>query len=173
MRTEGQVRHQLAQVRYRHLKRDLRTGLSRKPENCSHNVSVIDSTVRVNLCVLQEEGYQYTVCDSSCGGLERASKCQNFECANTKDSIKQDFDEFLSTATRAEIAERYPDVAALLWVLDTTIQNSGSVDPVPLGTYRFRMWVPGPSLLTTETPALRNLEWSLTQDGDGVWLIRT
>lgn len=169
MRTEGQIHHQLSQVRFRHLKRELRTGLSRKPENCSHNVSVEDDSIRVRLCVLPEDGCQYTVCDSTKGGLERAAKCPFFQCVNTKESIRKDFDSFLESSSRAEIASRYPDMAALLWVLDTTSFS----DPPTLSTYRYQMWLPGPSLMASDNPPKRGFEWGLSQDGDGIWLIRT
>jgi hypothetical protein len=50
--------------------------------------------------------------------LEKAGSCPYFECKNTKDSLKSAFVSFLRHANRAEVAERYPDLAALLWVLE-------------------------------------------------------
>lgn len=170
MRSEGQIRHQLGQVRFRHLKRELRTGLSRKPENCAHNVSVED-TVRVRLCVLPEPGYEYTVCDPNHGGVDRCSRCPHFELTNDKESVKDGFNEFLDTATRAEVAERYPDVAALLWVLDDP-SPTYSVPESPTPARHVKLWVPGPSLMTEETPGLRNLQWTVDYDGNYAWILR-
>jgi hypothetical protein len=59
---------------------------------------------------------------------------------NTKDLIRDEFDSFLEKADRARIAQRYPDMAALLWVLDlekadvlSDIEDEEDeyVDPVP------------------------------------------
>ena len=52
MRSEGQVKHKLAQVRFRHLKREIRNGLSRRSGNCKHN-GVVELPVygQVGVCL--------------------------------------------------------------------------------------------------------------------------
>ncbi len=45
--------------------------------------------------------------------------CQQYFRIRTKEIIKKEFNDFMETASRAEIAVKYPDVAALLWVLET------------------------------------------------------
>jgi hypothetical protein len=128
MKTEGQVRHKLQQVTYRHLQREIRTALSRRPENCENNrrvkLPVMGSEVRF-CTVMEDSDGDFVPCDERHGGLERAAKCPQFACATTKESVKAEFAEFLSTSDVATIAAEYPDVAALLWTLDDTA-------PVPI-----------------------------------------
>lgn len=121
MRTEGQVRHKLQQATYRHLQREIRTKLSRRPENCAHNRRVKLPVVSVRFCTLREDDSgAFQTCDEACGGLDQAAKCPDFECAHTKESVREDFAKFLSTSDVATIAAEYPDLAALLWTLDAT-----------------------------------------------------
>ena len=50
-----------------------------------------------------------------------------------KEVLKREFNEFISTASRAEIAYRYPDMAALMWVLDRVeAQEHESLAPIVL-----------------------------------------
>lgn len=120
MKPEGQIKHKLAQVRFRHLKRETRTGLSRRSGNCKFN-GLIDLPGHENLgvCLHSAEDpacWNGGSCDDTLD--DRASRCPLFETLNTKESIRDEFDSFLEKADRAHIAERYPDMAALLWVLD-------------------------------------------------------
>lgn len=120
MKTEGQVKHKLAQVRFRHLKREVRNGLSHKSVNCKHNGPLeVPGQGVVGVC-LKGAGDLTTwhggVCDESFG--DRAAQCQFFECVHTKEQIREDFNNFLESGDRGLIAEKYPDMAALLWVLD-------------------------------------------------------
>lgn len=128
MKTEGQVRHKLQQVTYRHLQRAIRTKLSRRPENCSHNRRVKLPVVgqQIRFCAVREDADgDSLVCDESHEGVEQASQCLEFLCENTKDGVKTDFTEFLKGSDVASIAAEYPDIAALLWTLDDT-------DPISL-----------------------------------------
>lgn len=117
MKSEAHVKHKLSQVRFRHLKREVRTGLSRRPSNCRHN-GVVELPIfgQTGICLLKTEGRERVLCDS--GLNDRAPTCTTFDCMHTKDSLKSEFDEFLLVSDRAHVAERYPDMAALLWVLD-------------------------------------------------------
>ena len=134
MKTEGQVRHKLQQVTYRHLQRAIRTALSRRPENCVHNrrvkLPVIEDEIRF-CSVREDEDGDSLACDECYDGIEQASRCPAFECANTKDSVKEDFTEFLKGSDVATIAAEYPDIAALLWALDDMAPVPVDVDPDP------------------------------------------
>lgn len=44
--------------------------------------------------------------------------CLHFELKHSKEAIKEALDSFLKTAPIQEIAFHFPDLAALLWVLD-------------------------------------------------------
>ena len=134
MKTEGQVRHKLQQVTYRHLQRAIRTKLSRRPENCVHNrrvkLPVIEDEIR--FCSVREDSDgDALACDECYEGIEQAARCSEFECAHTKDSVKDEFTEFLRGSDVATIAAQYPDVAALLWTLDDEDQVSIDVGAEP------------------------------------------
>jgi len=132
MKTEGQVRHKLQQVTYRHLQRTVRTALSCRPENCIHNGSVNLPTGEVRFChLLETKDGSKIPCDEAFGGLEQASKCPEFSRKNTKEKVQEEFTSFLKNSDVATIATRYPDVAALLWTLDATAPIVPQVDPDP------------------------------------------
>jgi len=119
MKPEGQVKHKLAQVRFRHLKREIRNGLSRRSLNCVHNGAVeMPGVGEVGVCLKGAESGNWNggVCDESVS--DRAAQCPLFERCRSRNQIEDDFNAFLGSAERALIAERYPDMAALLWVLD-------------------------------------------------------
>jgi len=46
------------------------------------------------------------------------SRLTSHESSQTKDAIKEEFRQFLASAPLHEIASEFPDLAALLWVLD-------------------------------------------------------
>jgi len=60
-------------------------------------------------------------CDERYGGDARAAKCPLFACARTKEMLREGFDGFLDGASLPEIADRYPDMAALMWVLNEEV----------------------------------------------------
>ena len=132
MKTEGQVRHKLQQVTYRHLQRTVRKALSCRPENCIHNGSVTLPTGEVRFCNVIEVDGSKVPCDEAFGGLEQASRCPQFALKNSKESVQEEFAHFLKTSDVATIAARYPDVAALLWVIDASVPFvAPAVDPDP------------------------------------------
>lgn len=132
MKTEGQVRHKLQQVTFRHLQRTVRTALSCRPENCIHNGSVNLPTGEVHFCnLLETKDGSKIPCDEAFGGLEQASKCPEFARKNTKEKVQEEFTQFLKASDVATIATRYPDVAALLWTIDATAPIVPQTDPDP------------------------------------------
>ena len=131
MKTEGQVRHQLQQVTYRHLKRNVRTALSRRPENCVHNGCLKLPGGPTRFCTLREgaDG-EFLPCDPAYGGVDQAAKCPEYQCANTKEKVRDDFRLFIQTSTLPTIAAEYPDIAALLWALESP-PESVTLDETP------------------------------------------
>lgn len=146
MRSRKETQKKLAQVRFRHLKKLKRTGLSRRPCNCVYNVKVGEghkpNQPNVGVCTFKVLDGQDPdgVCDENFGGLARAQNCPVFEANQTSEMIKEDFDNFLANASFGEIAYHFPDMAALLWVLkqdpdkNTTVpdgeEGSDLVDPI-------------------------------------------
>lgn len=137
MKSRKAIEKKLVQVRFRHLKKALRTGLSRKPENCLYNAKLgkgaKPDSPRVGVCMFKvsEGSGPRGVCDECFGGQNRAADCGDFEPRQDVADIRKDFENFLSTASKGEIAFHYPDLAALLWTLgdhpalDDTLPDDG------------------------------------------------
>lgn len=106
MKTEGEVHHKLQQVRFRHLKKELEARLAQDPANCRN-------WTNLSMCQLQN-----IPCSRK---PNNALTCGVFELANDKDALKNEMKEFFRTRPAAEIAVRFPDVAALMWVLDGSV----------------------------------------------------
>jgi len=120
-RTRGQVSQQLKQAIFRHLQKELREAYRRTPERCrfnqEHDRKGSDS---VRLCMYPDRDKnkpRRMICDrSGWGGLRQARECPQWEPKLDKEMIKARFRERLADpATRART---YPDIAALMWVLD-------------------------------------------------------
>ncbi len=130
MRNRKEILKKLSQVRYRHLKKLTRTGLSRKPCNCVYNVTLGDGTKpkepAVGVCTYKvlEGRSPDGICDEKFGGHARAGSCPVFETNRTAVEIREEFDAFLNDAGFGEIAYHFPDMAALLWVLNEVPDNN-------------------------------------------------
>jgi len=109
MRSNGQIAQKLKQARYRHVKREIRRLLDRNPDNCKNNRTVKTPSGKLGVCKLD--------CQTCDVWLDRSPECPDFDPLHTKDEIKDSLKEFFQTRTVPEIAVRFPDVAALLWVL--------------------------------------------------------
>lgn len=117
MKTEGQIRHKLKQVTYRHRKKRIRTQLSRRPMNCYHNC-VVSKTSSHEIYGCSHPKREGIVCDSYYGGDLIASECPFFQPSKSKEEIREEFDHFIQTASLPEIATEMPDVTALMWALE-------------------------------------------------------
>jgi hypothetical protein len=111
MKSDGNVRHKLKQVKFRHTKHEIEDLLSPSPANCTYNIGEGD----FHKCSLQEQ--PMVICDKRYGGLEVASSCPNFQPKYDKEQIKESLSNFFLNSSIPDIARRYPDMAALLWVL--------------------------------------------------------
>lgn len=115
MKTEGQVRQQLKQVLFRHLQKRTKTAFRRIPETCANN----ERSGKFGFCGLFAKDGASVVCDSDVdGGVERAKACPHWKAKRTRAELKDDFKELVKSGDKGRIASQYPDVAALLWVLD-------------------------------------------------------
>jgi len=124
MKSEGAVRHQLKQVVFRHLKRQLRENFRAAPETCHYNKAVnIPGGGQVRLCYYKDDltdAPRKIVCDSEIlDGVEQAENCPYWKPLRTKEAIKSEFQDLIAHGDRGHIAASYPDIAALLWVLDS------------------------------------------------------
>lgn len=126
LRSSSQVRQKLKQAMFRHLQQELQDNFKATPEGCSHNhfTPIGGSPERVGICrfdgttpegVLSPRG---GVCDARVTGcLVQAHACKCWAALYSKEKIKGDFRNLMAS-DRGMIAARYPDVAALMWVLD-------------------------------------------------------
>lgn len=130
MRTEKQTRKQLSQVLYRHLQRRLRSNFKHRPHTCSHNRTSPVGKFEVGVCGhpraqdREEIPVAPFLCDSRCPvEVHQAKECPWWEPLATKKTVKDEFQALIESGDRGHIAAEYPDVAALMWVLDAQETN--------------------------------------------------
>lgn len=104
MKTEGEVHRKLQQVRFRHLKKELEARLAQDPANCSFWRNESTCIIQVNAPCHRQPNNALT--------------CGLFELEKSKERLKDELKDFFRNRPAAEIAVRFPDVAALMWVLD-------------------------------------------------------
>lgn len=131
MRSSGDIRHKIQQVRYRYLQKRIRTSLSRRPTNCQWNAAVETNGREIRYC---EHPDQYgKICDESITGFNFAPRCEFFVPSKTKEQVRQEFDDFIRESTNGEIAQEFPDLVALAWALgedpdSEDIEHTGSIE---------------------------------------------
>lgn len=124
MRTPGQIWQKLKQVQYRHLKKEIKRLLKQTSRNCKHQKMVETRGGESGICTLD-----CAACDT---WVDRASDCGQWEPKYTASGVKESLKEFFRTRKVPEIAVRFPDVAALLWVLE----EEGQDGPLLIDGYR-------------------------------------
>jgi len=124
MKTEGQIRQQLKQVVFRHLQRRMKAAFRRIPASCVNN----EVSGKIGICGLLSKDL-VVVCDADVeGGAERAKACPHWKPRKTRAEMKDEFRELVKSGDKGRIAAQYPDVAALLWVLDGFEGIAGDLD---------------------------------------------
>ena len=133
MKKQGAVRHKLKQVKHRLLKKAIRNGMSKKPCNCSHSGQVKGNAndPLFHVCLLDSskpKEWDGVICDPSV-----PNNCPFFKPHKTEQEIKEEFeiefDSLINEGDMGKIASKYPDVAALLWVLaDSTDETEDNDD---------------------------------------------
>lgn len=134
MRTESKIRHQLRQVTFRHLQKRLKANFKKLPSTCASNREVeLDEGTSVFLCgVVNGDGTMRGVpCDARIPGCKTmARECSLWTPLFGKDEVKAEFADIMESGDRGVIAAEFPDIAALLWVLDddTALPTSEEID---------------------------------------------
>ena len=131
MRRPGEVHQKFKQVLYRHRKRAIEAVLRRVPRNCVHNcasplhpsVDPDGTPFQVRVCGNAAAGLCGVVCDSDHGGDVVAQQCVHFVPLRTPAQVKEEFQQ-LVTQSPAALAARYPDLAALAWVIKDPVEVS-------------------------------------------------
>ena len=130
MQDRGAIHHKLRQVQYRHLKREIELAYKKRPCNCIYNevhrtMCVEDKGEPIALCMFSAENpeeWQGIICDEELDGLATARACDLFKVRRTKVEIKAEFQKLLESDLGA-VSHVYPDIAALMWVLDEKGQH--------------------------------------------------
>jgi hypothetical protein len=136
VKSVGAVKHKLNQVRFRHMKKRIEAELRQAPGNCVYNAAMPAHAVPksngtngvdvaphrgLSLCLhgaADPVTWKPTFCDERVDGGTRAKSCPVFCSRRTKEQVKDEFKRDLEGLNIAEVAYRYPDMAALIWVLD-------------------------------------------------------
>lgn len=120
MKSLGAVKHQLSQVIFRHVKRQLRDNFKQIPESCKFNKGVgVPGGCVVGVCFYGDPPRK-VLCDSALlDGTTQARDCPYWQPIRSKETVKKELQKLLLQGDRGVIASQYPDIAALLWVLDT------------------------------------------------------
>jgi hypothetical protein len=119
MKNDGAIKHKLKQVQFRHTKKEIEGLLSPSPSNCKFNVLNSSGFYQCSL-----SSTAITICDSQYQGNIVATNCSTFVSKYNKEDIKKSLSNFFSVSDIPTIARRYPDMAALLWVLDESEDRS-------------------------------------------------
>jgi hypothetical protein len=123
MKTDSQIRQQLKQVIFRHLQKMLRNNFKRVSNNCIYNKpreskGIIQSEF-VGICKHSSTGrIGEVLCDSRIPFCADVVKGCVYFAPQKKEELKDRFKGMLE-GDRGELALSYPDIAALMWVLDS------------------------------------------------------
>lgn len=137
MQTQSKIKQQLKQVVYRHLQRKLRALFKQNPTSCRHNrVVSLEGHSHVRLCgVLSPTGIPRNVpCDDRIPGCyDMARECPLWDPMQDKRDVKAEYHNLIRSNDRGRIAAEYPDIAALMWVLDDTADVPSESDIDEMG----------------------------------------
>lgn len=128
MKSDSAVKKKLKQAQFRVIKKEIRKGLSKSPCNCSHAglVRGYASDPLFYVCLLdadKPDEWEGTICDSSV-----PNTCPFFKNNQTKEQIEERVRADLNSGDMGLIASKYPDLAALLWILAGTDGDSDEED---------------------------------------------
>lgn len=121
MKNQGAIKHKLKQVKHRLLQKAIRKSLSKRPSNCKYSGQVKGSANDPLFYVCLQDAdrpkeWDGVICDPSV-----PNNCPFFTPHRSEEEIKEafnkEFDDLINEGDIGKIASKYPDVAALLWVL--------------------------------------------------------
>lgn len=126
MRNENEVRHKLQQAQFRHLKKRIESSYKKRPCNCAFNethrtMSQTANGEPIALCMYGATDpveWEGVICDDDFGGVAQARDCTLFKPRRTKVEIKAEHHDLMENGDISLVAAKYPDIAALMWVLD-------------------------------------------------------
>lgn len=133
MKKQGAIRHKLKQVKHRLLQKAIRNGQSKKPCNCKHSGLVRGNANDSLFYVCLQDSHSPKEWDGVICDPSIPNNCPFFKAHKSEEEIKDEFnlefDDLINEGDMGKIAGKYPDVAALLWVLaDSTDENEDEDD---------------------------------------------
>ena len=117
MKSEGKIKHKLRQVKHRITKKEVRRNTSKKPCNCKHSGMVRGNASEplFHVCLMDSDKpdeWEGMICDASV-----PNTCPFFKPRKSKEEIEAEVDKVLNSGDMGNIASKFPDIAALFWVL--------------------------------------------------------
>ena len=117
MKSEGKIKHKIKQVKHRVIKKEVRKATSKKPCNCVYSGVVRGhaSEPLFHVCLMdadKPDEWEGMICDASV-----PNTCPFFTPRKSKEEITSEVEQVLNSGDMGKIASKYPDIAALLWVL--------------------------------------------------------
>ncbi len=171
MRRPGEIHQKFKQVLYRHRKRAIEAVLKPTPENCAHNGiapthpgwvasgGARGPLVQLRVCKNVEAGIAGVICDSHYAeGLSGvcARTCPHYRPVKTPEDVKEEFRQ-LASQSLGDLAAKYPDLAALAWVLKDPVEvteEADDVQDVPPSQERFDEHVKPTELVKPPEPVV-------------------
>ncbi len=123
MRSKEEVKAKFDDLYRRRLSQRREEFLKRTHLNCKHNVKLrVKGIGKCGFCrnpeVLRRTKGAPFVCDEE----EKAQRCKLYECINTPDAVKEDFEEILRNPARC--GELYPKLAMMIWFLQDSSRRN-------------------------------------------------
>jgi len=123
MRSEQEVEAKFNDLYRRRLAQSMDKFLNCEPRNCIHNVRLrVRGVGKCGFCrnpeVLKRTSGEPFVCDEE----EKAKRCKLYQCINTPETVRKDFEEVLRNPARC--GDVYPKLAILIWFLQDTSRRS-------------------------------------------------
>lgn len=125
MRPRTQIQHRLKQIIFRHLQKKLRVNFRKGANTCRHNIPYDlgdedGGCAWIGRCgLVQPDGVpRGVICDARIDQDAVGRGCPFWEPVQTKDEIRQEFETLIKGEDRGPLAAQYPDIAALMWVMD-------------------------------------------------------
>jgi hypothetical protein len=137
MKTEGKVRQQLKQVAFRHLKHEIESSQKRLSHNCIFNTKGSNPGFASQCTQISNF---LKMCDSRINP-QVCQKCTLFVTTRDPDMVKSEFKELMQQE-KSSIAEKYPDIAALRWVLEDEVPEdlTEGIETVSVGPPKKSFW---------------------------------
>ena len=127
MKSEGQLRQRLKQMKFRTVKKEIENLLGQCSKNCRFNYLLgslkqdnqtpLSHSLNGGVYVCKCPDYDLHICDARFVEEDPAKQCPYFAPRHNAESIKQSLSNFIDTAPLAELSVRFPQISTLLWVL--------------------------------------------------------